>query len=77
MNLKLFKKIIKNLLKFVAWGVSIDIKILRFLEDLLVKLENKLSDTAYLLEEKPPRTRYFKGSYHDILKDIGYIHRKE
>ena len=77
MNLKLFKKIIKNLLKFVAWGVSIDIKILRFLEDLLVKLENKLSDTAYLLEEKPPRSRYFKDCHHDILKDIGYIHRKE
>ena len=70
MNLKLFKKIIKNLLKFVHIALGIVINALLWLEDKIINLKHKL-------EEKPRKTPIYRDSTHELIKDIGYIHKNE
>ena len=71
MNLKLFKKIIKNLLKFVHIALSLVINALLWLEDKLIVLQYKL-DT-----KKPSKPLFYRNSAHEFIKDVGYIHREE
>ena len=71
MNLKLFKKIIKNLLKFVHIALSLVINTLLWLEDKLIVLQFKL-DT-----QKPSKPLFYRNSSHEFIKDVGYIHREE
>jgi hypothetical protein len=71
MNLKLFKKIIKNLLKFVHIALSLVINALLWLEDKIIALRFKL-DT-----KKPSKPLFYRNSAHEFIKDVGYIHREE
>ena len=71
MNLKLFKKIIKNLLKFVHIALSLAINALLWLEVRIINLRAKL-DT-----EKPSKPLFYRNSHHEFIKDVGYIHREE
>ena len=79
MNLKLFKKIIKNLLKFTHIALSIVINGLLWVEDKLLTLRFKL-DTSK--RSKTPISRGSEAIRNDINQDyIGDIyiaeHRKE
>ena len=71
MNLKLFKKIIKNLLKFVHIALSLVINALLWLEDKLLVLQFKLDS------KKPSKPLFYRNSHHEFIKDVGYIHRED
>ena len=71
MNLKLFKKIIKNLLKFTHIALSLVINGLLWLEDKLINLQNRLDS------KKPSKPLFYRNSSHEFIKDVGYIHREE
>ena len=71
MNLKLFKKIIKNLLKFTNIALSLVINGLLWLEDKLINLQSRLDS------KKPSKPLFYRNSSHEFIKDVGYIHREE
>ena len=71
MNLKLFKKIIKNLLKFTHIALSLVINGLLWLEDKLINLQSRLDS------KKPSKPLFYRNSSHEFIKDVGYIHREE
>ena len=71
MNLKLFKKIIKNLLKFVHITLGLIIRPLLWLERRVLKLRMQLD------AEKPAKPLFYRNSAHEFIKDVGYIHREE
>jgi hypothetical protein len=71
MNLKLFKKIIKNLLKFVHIALSTVINALLWVEDKLIVLQFKLET------QKPSKPLFYRNSNHEFIKDVGYIHRED
>jgi len=79
MNLKLFKKIIKNLLKFVHIALSLVINALLWLEDKLIVVRFKL-DTSKRSKTPISRGSERNPSYNeqDYIGDI-YIaeHRKD
>ena len=71
MNLKLFKKIIKNLLKFTHIALSLVINALLWVEDKLINLQLKLD------AKKPSKPLFYRNSSHEFIKDVGYIHRED
>jgi len=71
MNLKLFKKIIKNLLKIIHIALSLVINALLWIEDKVINLQVRL-DT-----KKPSKPLFYRNSAHEFIKDVGYIHREE
>ena len=68
---KQFKKIIKNLLKFVHIALGLLINALLWLEDKLILLRFKAE--AHKSNEAP----FYRSSTHEFIKDIGYIHTEE
>ena len=72
MNLKLFKKIIKNLLKFVHIALSLVINALLWLEDKIIVLQLQ---ARYQKALQAPI--YRNSTAHEFIKDVGYIHREE
>jgi hypothetical protein len=71
MNLKLFKKIIKNLLKIIHIALSLVINALLWIEDKVINLQIRL-DT-----KKPSKPLFYRNSSHEFIKDVGYIHRED
>lgn len=74
MNSELFKKIIKNLLKFVLKGI---VAIVTTILDIGIKLEYSIQNQISLLGKKSSEDPISKVSSHDLLNDIGYIHRED
>jgi hypothetical protein len=74
MNSELFKKIIKNLLKFVLKGI---VAIVTTILDIGIKLEYSIQNQISLLGKKSSEDPISKVSSHDLLNDIGYIHTED
>ena len=72
MNLKLFKKIIKNLLKFVHIALSLVINAL-----LMGRGQGNQPTNTELDTKKPSKPLFYRNSHHEFIKDVGYIHREE
>ena len=66
MNLKLFKKIIKNLLKFV---LQTSLPIVTFMVDKLALLEHTITKWCYKLSEKTPKAPISRGSETNLTYD--------
>jgi hypothetical protein len=68
---KQFKKIIKNLLKFVLQGI---VAVVTIILKVGIRLEYSMQNQISLLGKESSKAPISRASKHDLLNDVGYIH---